>query len=568
MQNSGSENHSGRSNGRMCVWAAALLLAWNASATMGQETTAASKGRYLDIVRTFADNVLEFGRDVYGPEHTPLFVDGININTHEPAVLKCDRESAAAWKMPNDWVLSNLANQQNLFRVFVSLTQLTGDPKYKQAAKEATRYAFDHCRHESGLLYWGGHTAWDAATDQPVGEGRTHGFAGKHEFKNNLPFYELMWEVDPELTKQFIEAFWSNHVLDWSNLDMNRHGVYEPIRENLWQDEYVGGPLPFVGKGLTFMNAGSDLVYAGAILTRLTGDERPLVWAKRMAKRYVEVRHPTTGLGADNYSIHQSRRMIGQFGEQFGERFNEAGVTSLYGCRYGRSAVTQLKLYEILGTQGKEFKQWALEDLKAYAVHAYDWSDHTFWSLLIDGTRLCAEDRKKEGYVRLDWLTKRPPEAIHFWAYALAYKQTGDVFFWKMCREMAIANQLADLGETPGGPLPENIQTSSADPNIVFGLLDLFQATKQPSYLALARKVGDNLCESRFHKGFFVNSKKHIYAKFDDAVPLALLYLEAAERHPSVQLPVYAASKCYLHCRFEGLGRTYDHYAIYTQTAD
>ncbi len=28
----------------------------------------------LDAVRKFADNVLKYGRDVYGPKHTPLFV--------------------------------------------------------------------------------------------------------------------------------------------------------------------------------------------------------------------------------------------------------------------------------------------------------------------------------------------------------------------------------------------------------------------------------------------------------------------------------------------------------------
>jgi hypothetical protein len=40
--------------------------------------------RYLNAVRTFADNVLKYGRDTYGPKHTPLFVDGLNVHTHEP----------------------------------------------------------------------------------------------------------------------------------------------------------------------------------------------------------------------------------------------------------------------------------------------------------------------------------------------------------------------------------------------------------------------------------------------------------------------------------------------------
>jgi hypothetical protein len=35
----------------------------------------ADPNRYLNAVREFADNVLKYGRDTYGPKHTPLFVD-------------------------------------------------------------------------------------------------------------------------------------------------------------------------------------------------------------------------------------------------------------------------------------------------------------------------------------------------------------------------------------------------------------------------------------------------------------------------------------------------------------
>jgi len=40
--------------------------------------------KYVNAVREFADNVLKYGRDTYGPKHTPLFVDGLNIHTNEP----------------------------------------------------------------------------------------------------------------------------------------------------------------------------------------------------------------------------------------------------------------------------------------------------------------------------------------------------------------------------------------------------------------------------------------------------------------------------------------------------
>ncbi|MFX0201248.1 MAG: hypothetical protein ACFFCW_34455 [Candidatus Hodarchaeota archaeon] len=50
----------------------------------GESSDPNNNSKYLYAVRTFADNVLKYGRDTYSPKHTPLFVDGLNINTHEP----------------------------------------------------------------------------------------------------------------------------------------------------------------------------------------------------------------------------------------------------------------------------------------------------------------------------------------------------------------------------------------------------------------------------------------------------------------------------------------------------
>ena len=50
----------------------------------GTETGDPSQSsKYVEAVREFADNVLMYGRDTYGPKHTLLFADGLNIHTHE-----------------------------------------------------------------------------------------------------------------------------------------------------------------------------------------------------------------------------------------------------------------------------------------------------------------------------------------------------------------------------------------------------------------------------------------------------------------------------------------------------
>src|SRR5580658_9613394 len=47
-----------------------------------------SPDRFLAAVRTFADNALTLGADRYGPTPTPLFIDGIDVDTHEPVKWK------------------------------------------------------------------------------------------------------------------------------------------------------------------------------------------------------------------------------------------------------------------------------------------------------------------------------------------------------------------------------------------------------------------------------------------------------------------------------------------------
>lgn len=77
-------------------------------------------------VRSYADRVLETGRDRWSGEETPLFADGVHADTHDPAVWRHDGES---------FVVSNLASQQNLFRTLTAVSVLTGDATYEDAAR-------------------------------------------------------------------------------------------------------------------------------------------------------------------------------------------------------------------------------------------------------------------------------------------------------------------------------------------------------------------------------------------------------------------------------------------------
>ncbi len=537
------------------IWIAALLLTGGVCA--GEDD------KYVSAVQTFADNVLKYGKDTYGPKQTPLFIDGINLRTHEPAEWKKDGQT---------WILSNLASQQNLFRVFDGLTSLTNAPKYRAAAVEATQYAFASLRSPNGLLHWGGHVAYDALADELCMEQYSH------ELKCNFPYYELMWQVDPQVTRQFLETFWSAHILNWSNLEMNRHGNMKKQFGNPWENQYEGGPVFFWGTGLSFINTGSDLFYAAAMLSKLSGQAGPLVWSKRMAKRYVETRNPKTGIGG--YQFSQSKtatcapgirgdRARYQYGDDFPGHFVVEGT--LFPC-YGdtpevRPRICEFLLGEMLGAGGTEFTRWALEELTAWGKAAYRKSDNSFIPMLTDGTGMEGYVCKKEGYFGPRGRVLKAGRAgpMDFWTYALAWRITGDAFMWEMARNITAGNNFGDIGAGPSDEPKLNSDTNSSDAAALLGFLELHKKTGKLAYLSMAKRIGDNILRTRFCDGFFVRTAKDMYVKFDAVEPLVLLHLDCALKGKAARVPTVWPGNSYFHCPFDGKGRTYDNSAIYSR---
>lgn len=499
--------------------------------------------RYLAAVREFADNVLKYGRDVYGEKHTPLFVDGLNIHTHEPV----------KWITPSGekWILSNLASQQNLFRTLDALTKISGDAKYREAAVEAIQYAFRNLRTPNGLLHWGGHQAYDAGADRPCGK-------WIHELKAHYPYYELMWEVDPKATQRLIEAFWSGHILDWSNLDMDRH-CYEmnkPLGQP-WKHEYKGGPVFFQSKGRSFFNAGSDLIYAAAWLTKLSGDKEPLVWAKHLAERYVETREPKFGISYGMYTLSAGDKVAGPYDDVLRKLVpgtTDFPITAFPWYSYTNPIARKcccgyymaspgialhnellewqslLLVGDLIGSRGEEFSQWAFEELTACGKASYRSRDNVYVPMLTDGTKLEGYVVKQDGPLGPQGVTLQPLAAgpSDFWAYATAFRVKGGSYMWEMSRSIASGNDLGEIGQTAGDKSDVNIDTACSDPCALFGFLELYKKTKDKPFLQMAEKIGDNIVGRRFHQGFFVASNKHIYTKFDAIDSLALLYLHAA----------------------------------------
>lgn len=547
-----------------CAWSLVLVGASLPATAQAQTASSADADRYMAAVRQFADNVLALGRDTYGPKQTPLFVDGLNIGTHQPVL----------WKNADgtEWVLSNLGSQQNLLRTLDGLSRLTGDRRYKAAAGDAIRYAFDHL-WRNGLLCWGGHQAYNATADVMVHRGKDTSY-GEHELKCHFPHYELMWEVDPRRTSEMIENIWAAHVLDWSILDFNRHGTPKP-KGKLWANEYRGGPVFFWGKGLTFHNAGSDLYYAAAMLSKLSGQKEPLAWSKRLAHRYVETRNPKTGIGGYQFSqmasamchdpVHpelRGDRAQYQYGADFpGHQVVEGTLFPIYGdTPETAEQICQLTLSETLGADGADFLRWTVEEMTAWGKSGYRVKDNAFIPMLTDGASMEGYVCKRDGYFGPKGRVLRAGRArgLHFWAYCLAYRLSGDAFMWEMARNIARGNQWGDLGAAPEGQTQLAARIGTAEPVVLLAFLELYRKTHKAAYLNAARQVGDNLLLAHFDKGLFVGSKASLYTRLDRPEPLALLHLAAVLRGHNEPLPPYLAGGGFYDAPYGADGDKYD----------
>lgn len=522
------------------------FLSANSIAAESEGSDPNQSSKYLDAVREFADNVLKYGRDTYGPKHTPLFVDGLMVrDPNDPNYGKDGVFNPVEWIAPNGerWVLCNLASQQQFFRTLVALTIITGDPKYKQAAMHATRYAFDNLRSPNGLLYWGHVAAYDASNDL------VYSYNSHHTLKLHYPYYELMWKVDSNATREFIEAFWSGHINDWSILDMNRWSFMTINLEEPWDNEYnEAGPTFFKSEyqGGGFYNTATSLVQAGTTLYRLSGQEQPLIWSKRLTKRFLDTRHPNTGITAHIYNNSWL-----QLGEDMKEHFTDPYTTvfpwQFYEYRYlyfpenvlAHPWISILLVGEMLGEDGNEFTQWALEELTAWGKASYRKQDNSFIPMLTDGTSL-------EGYVwkdgpgnstGLNVIKPYPADLSFFWAYSAAYRTTGNEFMWEMLRDIALGNDFGDIGKTSAQMPKLRVDTTCSDVYGLLGFLELYNKTNKSEFLQIARRIGDNIVENQFYKGFFVLSKKHIYTRFDCYEPLALLHLYAAIKSEPNSVP-------------------------------
>ena len=533
------------------------------------QSDATQTGPYVAAVRRFADTVLDRGRDRYGKDHTPLFVDGLHAETLEPALWLKDGQT---------WVLSNFASQQPLMRLLDGLTGVTGEPRYRQAAEEATRSVLERLQAPNGLIYWGGHAAWDLEGDRPVGQ---YG-PDVHEVKSHRPYYRLMWRVDAERTARLMQAVWAAHIVDWPRLDYNRHGSLKSNLPAGWDhpfDPDIEVPFPAKGSILSFVNVTPTLMHSSVMTAVLGDDAGALEWSGRLVRRWQQGRDPKTGLCGGQLSYRKQDRAQEALGHVHPE-INEAKIVASYHqtCRYHHLPLAQMQdglaLKQAGGARaalGEEMIRGAAEDLLIYARQCYDPASGRFIAKMTDGTPLQWQ-QAKTGYYVPESFAPCPPDGFLAWGYALAYRLTGDKAHWSVLRDLAKGMGLGDLGEPGGASRALDAKTRSDDWRLIYVLLELDRAEKDPRLRGLACRIADNMVRRQAATGLFPRQGRS-YARTGDEAPLALLHLAAALDGREDVMPAPAFDSRFFHCEYHGQlekdqtkradARTYDNLVHY-----
>ena len=278
--------------------------------------------RYRGAAREFADVALEKGRDRFGETETPLFADGLHVDQLTPLHWKYRGE---------DWILCNMAAQQQLMRTLEAASVVTGEQKYIRAAEDAVAYFLDHAiLPKSKLPSWGGHLGWDLIADKPI-----HGHQKMHEFQGSIAYYEMWFRLRPEQAQTALEAIWGAQVQDWNTLLMNRHGKIDASHKAKWNAEYQPvEDVPIVSPRYTsYVGAAQGLITAACALHEHQDHKHALTWARRMVELIARTRHPETGLGGNRYTARPptgSHRggdhTYAEFGDRFGKRFLDWNV--------------------------------------------------------------------------------------------------------------------------------------------------------------------------------------------------------------------------------------------------
>ncbi|MGH9363127.1 MAG: hypothetical protein ACRD2T_14545, partial [Thermoanaerobaculia bacterium] len=193
------------------------------------ERVEAARPDLLEVVRRYAEAMLDRGRDVYGERQGGLFLSALDRGTLAPLELRPappggirrEDRSGLPWRRLSG---GNPQLDQNLLRVLHALSELTGERRYGEAADAAVKWFLENAQSPvTGLLAWGEHLSWDVFIDKPISSSTEL----THEFARPWVLWERSYELAPEACRRFARGLWDHQIADHKTGGFDRHAPYD-----------------------------------------------------------------------------------------------------------------------------------------------------------------------------------------------------------------------------------------------------------------------------------------------------------------------------------------------------
>ena len=524
----------------------------------------------LDAVQKHADLIIKHGKDKWGKQKTELFVDGLHVDTYKPTIWLEKKE---------DRIISNFASQQIWMRTLAALSTVSKDPKYQQQANATIADAFKYVRSPDGMMYWGGHLAYDLDKDEPWGM-----WNNGHEFKSHYPWFHGLYAIDQAKTKQLMESIWISHMHDWRTMLFNRHGkITQPGKKpvNLkpkanWAYDYEADiTLPIKQKGwqLSFINAASSLIYISIIHQQLSDEPELAQWGLRLAERYWAMRHPKTGIGGYQFNVRKDGdKAQKQFGKLLGDRAREWLLIAPLNARQVNFPLGLLLAADQLGKDtplGKRYIDETIKEWLAYYQHAYDPKTNTWQAISTDGQALPYKKMNIAGYYNpVRWVPK-PSNGLVLRLAATAYRLKPNAETRGALYSLLVGSGLAKGNDKRIKLNMTDQEVRNAD--VLYALLELDSVEKDSGALKLANNIATAMLKKNRVNGLFVPNDQSIWASINTPIPLAILHVVVRNKNINDPIPLPFPDSGFLHAPFRGVksknwGRTYDLYVFYNRT--
>ncbi len=466
-----------------------------------------TRGRLLPQIRTFADNLVEHGRDVYGPKHSPLFVSQLDIDTNRipPADTRLYGRGHRGGAGPTT---NNLQFDSGLVRLLDAVSQITGDAKYSKAVDDYLSYYFAELPDPAtGFFPWGDHRGYDLVNDQTL--------KGYHEFKVVFPPWERYYRTNPNAVTRLIGSL-PLHIYDKSrSWAFSRHHP-------------SGGEIPH-----SMNSSGGAWIAAWCFLHAQTGDPRYLAWAETMADYFWSIRDPHTNLLAAHPSDPAyPRAMQNETARKRASRTEYMGQLAWFAPNLLRSA-------ELLGPEkGLKLRKQALAYVRAFTSRMDVGPDGGFYATfdLKTGKPLFPKITGGWSFVsqqdeRFPWANRvlgiRAPIAL-----AYAYKTTGDSDLKDVFDTLVPLYEIEQFTkpDSPRKELPAGLIAQA-----ITSFLHMYQATGDRRYLTPAEGLGRYAAKHYLVDGWCVCGPPLLERYSDDRVNTWRLY---SNRGGSAELAV------------------------------